>query len=290
MTRSITTSEITSSPRSRKPFRRPVLGLFPYGRYYIARAYYWLCRAAGGPDYFSEITYWQRTLKERPAALFDGRIREAAFPQELRQCVTELGRQSRRMPKLLEVGSGPVSILAAGADEDLCAIVAVDPLARIYRELLRLYDVPYPIQPVPGKGESLLKQFPVGSFDIVYSSNALDHTRSPAQCMEQMCRVLRRGGFMLLEGFEREGTEGKWKGLHKHDLFAENGVIVHMDRAGRRRNLIADLPLTCISEHVRVFKDRTIQSFGYEMPANKVTGAPAPWLLRDWYTLLFRRD
>jgi hypothetical protein len=48
--------------------------------------------------------------------------------------------------------------------------------------------------------------------------------------------------------------------------------------------------LTCISERVRVFRDRAIQSFGYEAPANMAPDTPASWLLRDWYTVLFRRN
>jgi hypothetical protein len=48
--------------------------------------------------------------------------------------------------------------------------------------------------------------------------------------------------------------------------------------------------LTCISERVCIFRDRAIQSFGYELPANMAPDASTSWLLRDWYTVLFRRN
>lgn len=273
----------TSIGRRLKPFSA-------YPRYYLARMSYWVYSVSGGPEYSSEITYWRRNLKRRSPSLFDHQARAAAFPQELRQCISDLRRESGRTPELLEVGSGPVSILAAGAEQKLCAIVAVDPLATIYRDLLRLSDIAYPIEPIPGNGESLIRQFSCESFDIVYSSNALDHARSPRQCLEQICGVLRPGGFLLLEGFEREGSHGHWTGLHQHDLFVEGEVLVHMDRTGRRTDLTAEMPLTCISKRICAFKDRNIQSFGYELPANLNPMAPESWLHRAWYTILFRRE
>jgi len=60
-----------------------------------------------------------------------------------------------------------------------------------------------------------------------------------------MCQVLRPGGFLLLEGLVREGTAENWNGLHQHDRLPEQGRLLHFDRAGRRTELIADLPLVC---------------------------------------------
>jgi SAM-dependent methyltransferase len=256
-------------------------------RYHAALAYYRLWRAAGGPDYLEEITYWEGILSQRPSSLFDRRVREAAFPPELRYCAAELQRDSRQLPRLLELGSGPVSLLASGIDDGLFTVVAVDPLARPYRYLLKYYGVTYPIQPRPGRGETLLKQFLPASFDIAYSSNALDHTISPRRCLEQMCQVVRPRGFLLLEGFVREGTHGNWSGLHQHDLLTEHGSLTHLDRAGRQTNLTADLPLTCVSERVCQFKDRGIEAFGYEVSADMPPDPP--WNYHDWYTLLLCR-
>jgi SAM-dependent methyltransferase len=257
-------------------------------RYHTLRAYYWLQRFAGGPDYLDEINYWAGVLRHRPPSFSNRAVREAAFPRELRSLCQELRRASDRPLQVLEVGSGPVSILAAGVDEGLFNVVAVDPLAHVYRELLSLNDLRYPIQPVPGTGEILQTQFQSKSFDIVYSSNALDHTRSPLRCLEQICEVLRSGGFLLLEGFICEGSKGGWQGLHQHDLFPEDGHLVHVDRAGRRTVLTAQLPLTPVSQRVCEFRERDIQTSGYELPANMSPDAPSSWLRRPWYTVLFR--
>ncbi len=105
-----------------------------------------------------------------------------------------------------------------------------------------------------------------------------------------MCQVLRPGGFLLLEGFVREGSSGNWTGLHQHDLLPDHGDLIHLDRAGRRTNVTADLPLTFVSERVCPFRDRGIWAFGYEIPPDMPPDSSSGWQLRDWYTLLFRRS
>jgi SAM-dependent methyltransferase len=258
-------------------------------RYHTLRAYYRLQRIAGGPDYIDEINYWAKVLRHRPPSFSNRAVREAAFPRELRHLCQELRHDCDRPLQVLELGSGPASILAAGVDEGLFNVVAVDPLARVYRELLSLNDLLYPIQPVSGSGETLQAQFQPESFDIVYSSNALDHTRSPLRCLEQICEVLRPGGFLLLEGFICEGSHGGWGGIHQHDLFPEDGHLVHVDRTRRRTVLTVHLPRTPVSERVCEFRERDIQTSGYELPANMSPDSPKSWLGRQWYAVLFRR-
>ena len=62
--------------------------------------------------------------------------------------------------------SSTTGIIASGVDEQLFTVVAVDALARDYRDRLRLYGTTYPTEPVSGQEESLHKQFNSGSFDI----------------------------------------------------------------------------------------------------------------------------
>jgi hypothetical protein len=106
--------------------------------------------------------------------------------------------------------------------------------------------------------------------------------------MEQICEVLRPSGFLLLEGFVCEGSEGGWIGLHQHDLFPEDGHLMHADRAGHRSSLSAPLPLDPLSESVCEFENRGIRGFGYELP-DKIPDGFNSWQRRGWYTLLFRR-
>ena len=204
-------------------------------RYRTTLAFYRLWRAVGGPDYPEELEFWDGILGSESPLLLDPKVRAMAVPAEVRWCAVELATEFQRLPRLLEVGSGPVSLLAGAVDEGLCTVVAVDPLARVYRQILDRHCIRYPIRSRGGHGERL--NFPQGSFDLVYSSNALDHTRSPRRCLEQMCHMLRPGGFLFLEGFVREGTAGNWHGLHQHDLVPVQGHLLHFDRACRRTDL-----------------------------------------------------
>jgi SAM-dependent methyltransferase len=244
-------------------------------------------RVTGGPDYLSELIFWENALAGRPGWISDRHKWARAFPDCLRSRLAEHRAARKVRAQVLEVGSGPVSILASGVEEESMTVTAVDPLARLYRTLLREYGIEYPIVPIEGAGESLGEQFKYERFDIVYSSNALDHTKSPRKCLAEMSKVLREGGLIALEGFEREASNAGWSGLHQHDLLPEEGHLVRYDRHGRRENLTEDLGLKCVHQQVVQFKDRGIDGFGYELPPG--TPADANWHHHDWYTIVFRK-
>ncbi len=249
-------------------------------------------RAVGGrepdeasPDYASEVQWWDSYLAKRPDGIWDPGHRERAFPKPLIAHLTSLrGRKNGRV-KVLEVGSGPVSLLAWGVDQGLCEVTAVDPLAKQYEMMMaRYYGRAYPIVPVEGIGEALLTLFDRESFDAVYSSNALDHASSPRACLRAISLVVRRGGIVCVEGFTSEGTYECWRGLHQHDLVPAPDDLVHCDKQGVYLNLTRDLKLRCLDRKAGSFSERAIDSFGYEWTGAAPT---SPWHGREWYTMLF---
>ena len=83
-----------------------------------------------------------------------------------------------------------------------------------------------------------------GEFDIVWISNALDHTSAPVLAWLNLFRATRVGGVMAHAHFLREGTHAKGDQLHKFDLFPENGQLCLEDLAGGIRvSLTEHLPL-----------------------------------------------
>lgn len=84
-------------------------------------------RAVGGrgsdeasPDDATELQWWDSYLAKRPDRIWDPGHRERAFPKPLIAHLTPLrGRKNGRV-KVLEVGSGPVSLLAGELTKD-CA-------------------------------------------------------------------------------------------------------------------------------------------------------------------------
>ena len=238
--------------------------------------------APGAPGFESEIAFWDEYLAARPAGLRDRAKRERAFPRALRQ----FGETARvdRAPRILEVGSGPVSLLAWGVDEGLLEVAAIDPLAEAYAAMLERYGIAYPVRPRPLAGEDLLDAFAERSFDGAYSSNALDHARSPGRVLHNMARAVRPGGRIVLEGFCREGSNAGWEGLHQHDLVPCEGHLLHFDRARTLTDLTRNLPLRCLEQRIAPFDERGIASFGYEPDRG---GSIEGWYYFDWYTLVY---
>jgi SAM-dependent methyltransferase len=80
--------------------------------------------------------------------------------------------------------------------------------------LARLGLVP-PIRTIPGHGEKLLEKFRPDQFDLVYSSNALDHSYDPLLAIRQMLTAVKPGGYVYLWHFANEGLHESYHGLHQ---------------------------------------------------------------------------
>lgn len=242
-------------------------------------------RETGAPDFASELRFWEDYVASYPRCIGDAGLRAAVFPDAMRACLAEIRPQYRRKPSVLELGSGPFSLLASGVERGWFDLTAVDPLAQEYAELLRRYAVSHPVAPISGLGESLLSVVAPAAYDIAYSGNAIDHASHPEACVSNLARVVRPGGRLVLEGFCREGTNAGWEGLHQHDLLPEGGNLVHYDRRGQRSDLTAGLPLDCVLAELRPFSETGVRWFGYE--PESATGSICGWFYFDWYTMVF---
>lgn len=219
-------------------------------------------------DYSSEIGWWAENL---PVGMRDPWMknvinpdtRKIEFPAELLDYIEKM--DSSEPLKVLDVGAGPLSVLAWGVEQNLFELVAIDPLADEYAKLLKQNNINYPVSPIPGVGEKVAEMFDEESFDIVYSRNALDHTVSPALCIENIVKVLKTGGIFFQGGLTKEGTVSEWTGLHQHDLYPENGNLMRANQQGEVTNLTEGRNLECILEEQTQYYDR------------------------DWYNIVFRK-
>ena len=248
----------------------------------LRRSWRWRFRTAPSA-YHDELGFWRTQLAEHGRATCDRGRWEAAFPTGLVPYVDLVRNRHGRTPRLLELGSGPVSLLAWGVEQGLFDLTAVDPLAGEYERLMRQNGCMYPVKPVEGFGENLTGLFAPSTFDIAYASNALDHTASPRRCLEELTRVVGDGGVMYFEGFVREGTNAGWQGLHQHDLVPEDGHLVDYARDGSRTVLTEALGLERVHESVQTLGDRALASHGYEWDES----SDRDWRLDNWYTMVF---
>ena len=242
--------------------------------------------AAKAEDGFAaELRFWDEYLAARPPCVGSADIRARAFPPVLRACLDEIVPAAGAVPRVLELGSGPLSLLAGGVERGWLELTAIDPLAIPYARMMARHGAKHPVQPLAGRGESLFEVVQPRTFDIAYSGNAIDHASDPRACVANLARAVRVGGRLVLEGFCHEATNAGWEGLHQHDLVPERGELVHYDRARARRVLSEGLALRCLAQEVRPFSRTGLRWFGYE--PESAGGGLCGWFEFDWYTLVF---
>jgi SAM-dependent methyltransferase len=163
-----------------------------------------------------ELAFWRHALSD-PGP--DGdvqreRATRRAVWDEFRRRVPE----NRDPVRMLDVGSGPLTTLGTEWPGRTVEIVAVDPLAEPYGQLLAEVGIDPPVPPRAIRGEHLLEHFPQGSFDVVHAANSLDHTADPVLTLQQMLGVARPGGVVCLIHHIDVGELEDYHGLHQWNL------------------------------------------------------------------------
>lgn len=127
---------------------------------------------------------------------------------------------------ILDVGAGPLTLLGKRHPSKRLRIVATDLLAEHYDALLARHGVRPPVRTIFGDAERLTETFPVNSFDLVHSQNAIDHTADPLRAIKQMIAVAREGGLVALCHEENEAEHQQYGQLHVWNFTVEDGRFV----------------------------------------------------------------
>ena len=178
--------------------------------------------------------------KEDPIAFLEScRKNPAALAPGIRDEVSKL-REKFNVPLLetLEIGSGPNSNLSYWVDRKLIKVTAIDPLADIYKRMMKKLRYTYPIVPIKLKGEELLKAFKKESFHIVFAQNSLDHAENPLKSFRNGYQLLKKGGFFFVCSNTREGSRKSWTGMHKFDIYVENNELFLENQKGEKYRFI----------------------------------------------------
>ena len=210
-------------------------------------------------DINSELSYWDRELSlegKYPQAIIgrsdpDKMISE--YPVYISRFIEELTIKNSRIPRVLDVGSGPLSMFAYGAVQGLIELVAVDPLADRYKLLLQKYGFKLGYDLIQCSGEDLRTIYSPETFDLAWIYNALDHSEDPEYVLREMVDVLKPGGYLIFQGWSREGSANNWQGMHHHDIYLEPGGMLmcatkETSRSGYlyTRCINRDLPLELV--------------------------------------------
>lgn len=229
------------------------------------------------PDYNAEITFWEGYLPNNMRELLNRENLEKVVPKYLVKYINDNIENNGDRLKILEVGSGPVSHLALIADKNMCDVIAVDPLAEYYQEIMNKINLSWPIKPIKGESEKLDCLFEKNYFDIIYTSNAIDHVVNPKKSLEKMVKVLKKGGIIMVEGYINEGSIECWRGLHKYDMFLQDRSLYCRKKNGRVFDMKNGLRLECIKDQVMKSRER---GHGTVFMRNNND---------DWYMIIYKK-
>ncbi len=197
------------------------------------------CRRAWGR--WREYRFWQRWFRTRgwkwPADYHRRLDPETPFSPYLRRFLPG----DRKICRVLDVGAGPLTEVGYRWEGRTLEIVAVDPLAELYRKLYAKYRVTPPVPTRPGRAEDLSLLFGADSFDLVQARNSLDHAEDPLAGIREMIYCVRPGGWVVLNHNPNEGAGEGYRGLHQWNFFLEKGRFFIGDRQGRRLDVDREL-------------------------------------------------
>lgn len=141
-------------------------------------------------------------------------------------CYDPLRGIIKKNDRILDVGSGPASVLGTHFDGEKLDLVAVDPLADEYKKLYKKYNNYPKVIPQYGTGENL-NEYVTGKFDLIFSRNAMDHSYNPFKFIENMVSLLTKHGTILIIVGINEGVRENYSGLHKWNFLPlEDDVVI----------------------------------------------------------------
>jgi len=135
---------------------------------------------------------------------------------------------------ILDVGAGPLTYLGKVVPGKRLHITAIDPLAGKYDAILAKHGITPLVRTEALAGEELPRRFPPDSFDLVFARNCLDHAYDPVLAIDQMVRVAKPGGHVLLEHHPNEAEERGYSDLHQWNFSTDEGGNFAITFRGRR--------------------------------------------------------
>jgi SAM-dependent methyltransferase len=185
----------------------------------------------------SELAFWSAWMAGAPGAEEWAEDRRERLDPEtaIRDSLVgaKIANADGDVVSILDVGAGPITRLGYRYPGKTLTIVPVDPLADEYDRLLREAQLEPPIRTRGVAGESLVEHFGPRSFDIAYAANSLDHSADPLLIVDNMLRVVRPGGAVLLRHRQNEGERERYEGLHQWNFDCVEGALIFWNNATR---------------------------------------------------------
>jgi SAM-dependent methyltransferase len=168
-----------------------------------------------------ETEFWRKQV-ESGDSRWTGEMERRLQDRELHPNFQEaIGAPEGAVVRILDVGSGPLSVLGNLWPGRRVVIHPTDPLADEYNAMLDRAGYAPRFRPIRCDGEQLVEKFGENFFDMAFCHNALDHCYDPVAVIEQMLSVVKPGMTVRLEHVQNEGVREDYVGLHQWNLAAE---------------------------------------------------------------------
>jgi glycosyltransferase involved in cell wall biosynthesis/SAM-dependent methyltransferase len=176
----------------------------------------------------SEVEFWRNYLHTRGGSCHAEKEFQFRFDPEapLQEWACELLPTGSEAVRILDVGAGPATWLGKKVAGRKVEIVAIDPLGDVYNKLMAEDGVPSPSAvTITCAAEDVLKHFESSSFDLVFARNSIDHARDAFLALENVFKMVRPGGALLLVHKMQEGRNQSYLGLHQWDFILRSGEL-----------------------------------------------------------------
>jgi SAM-dependent methyltransferase len=176
-----------------------------------------------------ESEYWESELELLPE-----KLRMRCDPQlPLQPEVAELiDAPVGATVRILDCGAGPLTYLGKVHPQYQLDIRAVDVLADEYDASLAKAGITPLVRTERCETEHLSEFFGEGAFDVVCARNTLDHSRDPIRCIREIVRVVRPGGYVLLQHVENVAVKERYLGMHQWNFTVKDGDTLRVWRPG----------------------------------------------------------
>lgn len=113
-------------------------------------------------------------------------------------------------PKILDVGSGPLTVVGKRFNGKKLDVQACDALGNEFHHMCANFGVKPAVEVINCEAEELSDVFNEDQFDVVYAQNSIDQCHDPVAAIEEMLKVAKPGGVVLLlhKKHEDESYEG----------------------------------------------------------------------------------
>lgn len=204
-----------------------------------------------GIDY--EVDFWRNWFVTRGGQWPTDFVRRLDLQTEIEPSFIDLITTAEPgAAKILDVGSGPLTVLGKLHRGVRLDITAVDPLADFYAGIASDCGVKVPCPVVKGFAEDLSSFFAQDSFDLVHCQNALDHSFEPVRAIFQMLKIAKPDGVVLLRHIPNEAENEDYSGFHQWNFDVQDGRFVVWNRSQRFN----------VNEMVESFSEITVAKSG----------------------------